>query len=38
VALLTDNDFGLSGGLDHDNGQAETKDEKPALYFVPLLK
>jgi 3-phytase len=38
IALLTDNDFGLAGGLDHENGVAETKDEPPALYFVPLLE
>jgi hypothetical protein len=38
VALLSDNDFGLAGGLDRANGQAEMKDEKPALYFVPLAR
>jgi 3-phytase len=38
IALITDNDFGLAGGLDHDNALAETKNENPALYFVPLLK
>lgn len=37
IALITDNDFGLAGGLDHANALAETKDEPPALYFVPLL-
>lgn len=37
IALITDNDFGLAGGLDRSQGLAETKDEPPALYFVPLL-
>ncbi len=38
VALVTDNDFGLAGGLDHRNQVAEMKDEPPALYIVPLLR
>ncbi|MGZ3660055.1 MAG: esterase-like activity of phytase family protein [Bdellovibrionota bacterium] len=38
IALITDNDFGLAGGLDRKNGVAETKEEKTALYFVPLLR
>ena len=37
IALNTDNDFGLAGGLDRGSAVAEEKREKPALYFVPLL-
>ena len=38
IALLTDNDFGLSGGIVHGNALAEMKNEDPALYIVPLGK
>ena len=38
VAVITDNDFGLAGGIDLDKGVAETKCEPPALYFIPLLR
>ena len=38
IAFITDNDIRLEGGLDRSQGLAETKVEKAALYFVPLLK
>ncbi len=38
MAVITDNDFGLAGGLDHKNALAETKAENPALYFLPITK
>jgi len=36
MAVICDNDFGLAGGLDHINAVAETKNEAPALYFLPI--
>lgn len=35
VAVITDNDFGLDGGIDHDNAVAEVKHEHPVMYFLP---
>lgn len=35
IALVIDNDFGLNGALDKSTGQAEFKEEKPAIYLFP---
>ena len=38
MALITDNDFGLAGKLDHENAVAEESHENAALYFLPITK
>lgn len=38
MAVITDNDFGLAGGLDHKNAVATESRESPALYFLPISK
>ncbi|HEY8278520.1 MAG TPA: esterase-like activity of phytase family protein [Bdellovibrionota bacterium] len=36
IAVIIDNDFELSGGLDHENAVGVTKDEPAAIYLIKL--